>query len=245
MTAILYQKLAGNPRRIKRFLNDMSVRRSIAARRGIELDNEVVAKLMVLEVLLPEQFKVVLSWLRGGELRDRLTVLERIANNAETETTDNSGSEPTTEADTESADRSANEEQNADRPDVLKGTTTREDGQRCQGDFREEDGGCGGAAGGRRQGRRVRRRRSGPRLDRRHVSGPWLRRRPHPLGQAGPAARRSEPEPLSAPRRVVQRRSPRQRRAAPAAARCRRSAHSHRPYRLCCRRQAGRTCPGR
>ena len=56
-----------------------------------------IAKLMVLEVLLPEQFKVVLSWLRGGELRDRLTVLERIANNAESEAT-NSGNEPTTEA---------------------------------------------------------------------------------------------------------------------------------------------------
>lgn len=81
MTAILYQKLAGNPRRIKRFLNDMNVRRSIAARRGIELDYDVVAKLMVLEVLLPQQFKEVLNWLRGGELRDRLTVLERLANN--------------------------------------------------------------------------------------------------------------------------------------------------------------------
>lgn len=82
MTAILYQKLAGNPRRIKRFLNDMNVRRSIAERRGIELDYDVVAKLMVLEVLLPVQFKEVLNWLRGGELRDRLTVLERLANNA-------------------------------------------------------------------------------------------------------------------------------------------------------------------
>jgi len=124
MTAILYQKLAGNPRRIKRFLNDMNVRRSIAARRGIELENEVVAKLMVLEVLLPEQFKVVLSWLRGGELRDRLTVLERIANNAESDTTDNSGSEPTTEAGSEGAEKRTNEEQKADRPDVSKGTTT-------------------------------------------------------------------------------------------------------------------------
>jgi hypothetical protein len=124
MTAILYQKLAGNPRRIKRFLNDMSVRRSIAARRGIELENEVVAKLMVLEVLLPEQFKVVLSWLRGGELRDRLTALERIANNTESETTDNSGSEPTTEADTESAEKQTTEDQKADRPDVSKDTTS-------------------------------------------------------------------------------------------------------------------------
>lgn len=81
MTTILYQKLAGNPRRIKRFLNDMNVRRSIAERRGIELEYDVVAKLMVLEVLLPGQFKEVLNWLRGGELRDRLTVLERLANN--------------------------------------------------------------------------------------------------------------------------------------------------------------------
>lgn len=54
LTSILYEKLQGNPRRIKRFLNDMNIRRSIAARRGIELDLDVVAKLMVLEVLLPD-----------------------------------------------------------------------------------------------------------------------------------------------------------------------------------------------
>jgi hypothetical protein len=79
LTAILYEKLAGNPRRIKRFLNDMNVRRSIAARRGIPLESDVVAKLMVLEVLLPEQFKEVLAWLRTSELRDRLAALEIIA----------------------------------------------------------------------------------------------------------------------------------------------------------------------
>lgn len=76
LTSILYEKLAGNPRRIKRFLNDLNIRRSIAARRGIELDVEVVAKLMVLEVLLPDQFQVLLSWLRAGELHDRLHALE-------------------------------------------------------------------------------------------------------------------------------------------------------------------------
>lgn len=76
MTTILYEKLRGNPRRIKRFLNDLNIRRSIASRRGIELEFEVVAKLMVLEVLLPDQFQAVLSWLRTGELRDRLEALE-------------------------------------------------------------------------------------------------------------------------------------------------------------------------
>ena len=80
LTTILYEKLRGNPRRIKRFLNDLNIRRSIAARRGIDLKFDVVAKLMVLEVLLPEQFQAVLSWLRTGELRDRLEALEALAN---------------------------------------------------------------------------------------------------------------------------------------------------------------------
>lgn len=83
LTAILYEKLAGNPRRIKRFLNDMNVRRSIAARRGIPLESDVMAKLMVLEVLLPEQFKEVLSWLRTSELRDRLAALEAMATSSD------------------------------------------------------------------------------------------------------------------------------------------------------------------
>lgn len=78
LTTILYEKLRGNPRRIKRFLNDLNIRRSIASRRGIELEFEVVAKLMVLEVLLPDQFQAVLSWLRTGELRDRLEALESL-----------------------------------------------------------------------------------------------------------------------------------------------------------------------
>jgi hypothetical protein len=82
LTAILYEKFAGNPRRIKRFLNDMNVRRTIAARRGIVLDADVVAKMMALEVLLPDQFTEVLSWLRTGELRDRLSALEQLAQNA-------------------------------------------------------------------------------------------------------------------------------------------------------------------
>lgn len=87
LTAILYEKLAGNPRRIKRFLNDLNIRRSIAMRRGIDLDADVVAKLMVLEVLLPENFTEILSWLRTGELRNRLGALEKVAKNDRNETT--------------------------------------------------------------------------------------------------------------------------------------------------------------
>ncbi|MHB8689140.1 MAG: KAP family P-loop NTPase fold protein [Candidatus Dormibacteraceae bacterium] len=79
LTPILYEKLRGNPRRIKRFLNDLSVREAIAARRGIELEMAVIAKLMVLEQLLPTEFAKVLEWLANGALRDRIAVLESLA----------------------------------------------------------------------------------------------------------------------------------------------------------------------
>jgi hypothetical protein len=79
LTPILYEKLHGNPRRIKRFLNDLNVRQTVAARRGIQLDPGVVAKLMVLEVLLPADFKKVLGWLAQGELRDQMAQLESAA----------------------------------------------------------------------------------------------------------------------------------------------------------------------
>jgi KAP family P-loop domain len=79
LTPILYEKLRGNPRRIKRFLNDLHVRQSIATRRGIVLDPEVIAKLMVLEVLLPKAFEQVLSWLAQNLLRDQISSLEAAA----------------------------------------------------------------------------------------------------------------------------------------------------------------------
>src|SRR6266545_1111006 len=79
LTPILYEKLRGNPRRIKRFLNDLRVRQSIAARRGISLNPAVVAKLMVLEVLLPDGFAMVLEWLAKSELREQIRALETVA----------------------------------------------------------------------------------------------------------------------------------------------------------------------
>ena len=79
LTPILYEKLRGSPRRVKRFLNDLNVRSSIAERRGIELDVSVVAKLMVLELLLEEEFDMVLGWLARGELRPQLARLEEIS----------------------------------------------------------------------------------------------------------------------------------------------------------------------
>ena len=79
LTPILYEKLRGNPRRVKRFLNDLHVRQSIATRRGIDLETAVVAKMMVLEQLLPRDFDRVLGWLASGVLRVQMGRLETAA----------------------------------------------------------------------------------------------------------------------------------------------------------------------
>lgn len=79
LTPILYEKLRGNPRRIKRFLNDLRVRQSIATRRGINLQTEIVAKMMVLEQLLSEEFERLLGWLASGTLRTQMGLLEEAA----------------------------------------------------------------------------------------------------------------------------------------------------------------------
>ncbi len=98
LTPILYEKLRGNPRRIKRFLNDLRVRQSIAARRGISLNADIVAKLMVLEVLLPDGFAMVLEWLAKGELREQIRAVELAAGRQVTaEEPEAASSETTTE----------------------------------------------------------------------------------------------------------------------------------------------------
>jgi len=79
LTPLLYEKLHGNPRYIKRFLNDLHVRQSVASRRGISLDAGVVAKLMTLEVLMKPEFKLLLGWFAKGEMRDQLAALEDVA----------------------------------------------------------------------------------------------------------------------------------------------------------------------
>lgn len=87
LTPLLYEKLQGNPRRIKRFLNDLHVRWAIASRRGITLNPAVIAKLMVLEVLMKTEFKLLLGWFAAGSMRDQLEKLGKEAGlPADTET---------------------------------------------------------------------------------------------------------------------------------------------------------------
>jgi hypothetical protein len=105
LTPILYEKLRGNPRRIKRFLNDVRVRQAVASRRGIDLETAVVAKLMLLEKLLPDDFNRLLDWLAKGSLRDRFEQLEEAAGRSSAEATPGGGSEK--QAGTASADETA------------------------------------------------------------------------------------------------------------------------------------------
>ncbi|TDU29316.1 P-loop NTPase fold protein [Arthrobacter sp. JUb115] len=78
LTPILYERFKGNPRRIKRFMNDLHVRQSVASRRGINLASDAIAKLMVLERLFETDFTTVLDWLAGGNLRPQLMALDEI-----------------------------------------------------------------------------------------------------------------------------------------------------------------------
>ena len=103
---IIHEKTRGNPRRIKRFLNDLSVRLSIAAKRGIALDEATIAKLMVLEQYFPDDFKTLTDWLRERTLRTNLEALEAFAGTPEaTEQTSDS-----TPADTAEADEAVSDE---------------------------------------------------------------------------------------------------------------------------------------
>lgn len=98
---IVHEKTKGNPRRIKRFLNDLSVRLSIAARRGITLDAATIAKLMVLEQYFPDDFKEVTGWLREQTLRQNLAALEAQAGTPQADDEAEQQPEP---ADTEGTD---------------------------------------------------------------------------------------------------------------------------------------------
>lgn len=57
VTPTLAPGLGGNPRRVKRFLNTLLLRMALAEDRGLELQRQVLAKLMMLEYVRPDFFK--------------------------------------------------------------------------------------------------------------------------------------------------------------------------------------------
>jgi len=77
LAPVLVERLSGNPRRLKRFLNDYWIRSTVASRRGIDLQPNALAKLMVLEQLEDAAFETLLNWMQEGELKSRLEALEK------------------------------------------------------------------------------------------------------------------------------------------------------------------------
>jgi len=59
---VLGRGLEGNPRQTKRFLNTLMFRRRLAARRQIDLDPQVLAKVMILEYCHPARFRELFQW---------------------------------------------------------------------------------------------------------------------------------------------------------------------------------------
>jgi len=76
LAPVLFRRLSGNPRRLKRFLNAYWLRSAIAQQRSAALQPAALAKLLVLEELEPDAFSQLIAWLGDGELSVKLTDLE-------------------------------------------------------------------------------------------------------------------------------------------------------------------------
>ena len=69
--------LKGNPRQIKRYLNTFDMRRRTAERRGIIIDEAVLAKLVVLEYVRDDRYRELHGWQRHGSgLSEEIARLE-------------------------------------------------------------------------------------------------------------------------------------------------------------------------
>lgn len=77
---VLSGEFQGNPRYTKRFMNTLLLRRRIALARNVELDQAVLAKLMLLEYFHETQFRQLYRWqAQGGGRAALLAELERAA----------------------------------------------------------------------------------------------------------------------------------------------------------------------
>jgi hypothetical protein len=76
LTPLLHRYTMGNPRRLKRFLNAYWLRMSFASRRGVELQANALAKLMLAELYMPDLFGQLLAWLAAGVVADKVAEIE-------------------------------------------------------------------------------------------------------------------------------------------------------------------------
>lgn len=91
---VLASGLKGNPRQCKRFLNTLLMRLEMAAFRKVELQQRVLAKLMLLEYFKPESFRRLadLQAEQNGQPRE-IVAMERAAKNQFDSETDKSNEE--------------------------------------------------------------------------------------------------------------------------------------------------------
>lgn len=76
LTPLLHRHTMGNPRRLKRFLNAYWLRMSFGSRRGVELQSDALAKLMLAELYLPDLFGNLLAWLSAGVVEEKVGEIE-------------------------------------------------------------------------------------------------------------------------------------------------------------------------
>jgi KAP family P-loop domain len=76
LTPLLHRYTLGNPRRLKRFLNAYWLRMSFASRRGVDLQPDALAKLMLAELYMPDLFGQLLAWLAAGVVADKVAEIE-------------------------------------------------------------------------------------------------------------------------------------------------------------------------
>lgn len=76
LAPILHLNTQGNPRRLKRFLNALWLRMAFAEARGVHLEPDACAKLMVAELLYPDLFAQMLGWLASGTLSTNIADIE-------------------------------------------------------------------------------------------------------------------------------------------------------------------------
>ncbi len=89
ISPVLASGLKGNPRQCKRFLNTLLMRLEMAAFRNVELQQRVLAKLMLLEYFKPESFRRLadLQTEQNGQPRE-IAAMERAARNQDDFETD-------------------------------------------------------------------------------------------------------------------------------------------------------------
>ncbi|WP_026882024.1 KAP family P-loop NTPase fold protein [Clostridium akagii] len=76
LASVLARGLNGNPRQCKRFLNSLDMRLKMAKYKGKQLDRKVLAKIMMLEYIMPSLFKKMAEMSSKGTLGLELATFE-------------------------------------------------------------------------------------------------------------------------------------------------------------------------